>query len=156
MITVDLRLQVAEMLNDYAHALDDDRLEEWPDFFVESGIYRVIPRENRMQNLPGVIVLCVGRNMMHDRIKVLREANEFNIHTDRHVTGMPRLTQVDGDVRAISSYSLFQTDQEGETRLFSVGVYEDLITIGQDGPRFRERTVVVDTYAIPNLLATPI
>ena len=28
--------------------------------------------------------------MMHDRIKVLREANEFNIHTDRHVDGDAR------------------------------------------------------------------
>ena len=156
MIPIDVRLRVAEMLNDYAHALDDGRLEEWPDFFLEDGIYRVIPRENRMQNLPGVIIVCVGRNMMHDRIKVLREANEFNIHTDRHVTGMPRLSEVEGGLKAISSYALFQTDQEGESRLFSVGQYEDLIAIESDRPRFRERTVVVDTYAIPNLLATPI
>ena len=41
-------------------------------------------------------------------------------------------------------------------RLFSVGRYEDLIAVDSDRLRFRERTVVVDTYAIPNLLATPI
>ena len=156
MISIDTRLQINELLNDYAHTLDDDRLEAWPDFFTEDGIYKIIPRENRVQGLPGVIIVCFGRNMMHDRIKVLREANEFNIHTDRHIVGMPVLTEVDGGIQAISSYTLFQTDQEGESRLFSVGRYEDLIVISNGRSYFRERTVVVDTYAIPNLLATPI
>jgi anthranilate 1,2-dioxygenase small subunit len=156
MITVETRLQINEMLNAYAHVLDDDRLEEWPDFFAEEGIYKIVPRENRKQGLPGVLILCNGRNMMHDRIKVLREANEFNIHTDRHILGLPVLSQADGGIRAISSYALYQTDQEGESRLFSVGRYEDLIHIETGRPSFRERTVVVDTYAIPNLLATPI
>jgi anthranilate 1,2-dioxygenase small subunit len=156
MISADLRLQIGELLNDYAHVLDDDRLEAWPDFFTENGTYTIIPRENRKQNLPGVILVCFGRNMMHDRIKVLREANEFNIHTDRHLIGMPVLSEVDGAIRATSSYALFQTDQEGESRLFSVGIYEDVIDVSTNRPCFRERTVVVDSYAIPNLLATPI
>ena len=43
MIPIDLRLQITEMLNAYAHALDDDRLEEWPDFFTDDGIYRIDP-----------------------------------------------------------------------------------------------------------------
>ena len=30
----------------YARLLDEDRLEEWPDLFVERGGYKVIPREN--------------------------------------------------------------------------------------------------------------
>jgi anthranilate 1,2-dioxygenase small subunit len=157
MIAAEMRLQIAEMMNEYANVLDDDRLEAWPDFFAEDGLYRIVPRENVQQGLPGVIIACYGRDMMHDRIKVLREANEFNIHTDRHVLGMPALTQqADGDVRAATSYALFQTDQEGESKLFSVGRYDDLIRIVGGKPQFRERTVIVDTFAIPNLLATPI
>lgn len=156
MIPVDLRLQIGELLNDYAHVLDDDRLEAWPDFFAQNGTYTIVPRENRQQKLPGVILVCVGRDMMHDRIKVLREANEFNIHTDRHLIGQPVLTEVDAGIRAVSSYALFQTDQEGESRLFSVGTYEDIIDVSSNRPCFRERTVIVDSYAIPNLLATPI
>lgn len=156
MISADLRAQIGDFLNDYVHALDDDRLESWPDFFAEDGSYTIVPRENRKQNLPGVILVCFGRNMMHDRIKVLREANEFNIHTDRHLIGMPVLSEVAGGIKATSSYALFQTDQEGESRLFSVGVYEDVIDVSANRPCFRERTVVVDSYAIPNLLATPI
>lgn len=157
MIPAEIRLQIAEMMNEYANVLDDDRLETWPDFFTEDGLYKIVPRENVQQGLPGVIVACYGRDMMHDRIKVLREANEFNIHTDRHVVGMPALKEGDdGSVRASTSYALFQTDQEGESRLFSVGRYDDVIRMVAGQPRFSERTVIVDTFAIPNLLATPI
>jgi anthranilate 1,2-dioxygenase small subunit len=157
MISAELRLQIAEMMNEYAHTLDDDRLESWPEFFTEDGLYQIVPRENVQQGLPGVIVICYGRGMMHDRIKVLREANEFNIHTDRHVVGMPSLKEgADGSLRASTSYALFQTDQEGESKLFSVGRYDDLIRVVDGKPLFSERTVIVDTFAIPNLLATPI
>ena len=51
---------------------------------------------------------------------------------------------------------MFQTDQEGESELFSVGLYDDVIVFEDGQPLFKERTVVVDTSAIPNLLATPI
>ena len=34
-VDVELQLAVENLLARYAHALDDDRLEEWPDFFVE-------------------------------------------------------------------------------------------------------------------------
>jgi anthranilate 1,2-dioxygenase small subunit len=157
MISTELRFLIAELMNEYAHALDDDRLESWPEFFTEDGVYQIVPRENVQQGLPGVIAVCYGRNMMHDRIKVLREANEFNIHTDRHVVAMPWLKEsADGALHASSSYALFQTDQEGESRLFSVGRYDDVIQVVDGKPKFRERTVIVDTYAIPNLLATPI
>jgi anthranilate 1,2-dioxygenase small subunit len=157
MISAELRLLIAEMMNEYAHTLDDDRLESWPEFFTEDGLYQIVPRENVQQGLPGVIVVCYGRGMMHDRIKVLREANEFNIHTDRHVVGMPSLKEdADGSLRASTSYALFQTDQEGESKLFSVGLYNDVIRVVDGKPLFIERTVIVDTFAIPNLLATPI
>lgn len=156
MIPIELRLGISEMANEYAHALDEDRLEAWPDFFTDDGVYQIVPRENVAQNLPGVIMVCYGKAMMQDRIKVLREANEFNIHTDRHVIGLPSLKEAGDGVRASTSYALFQTDQEGESKLFSVGRYDDLIVIVDGLPRLRERTVVVDTFAIPNLLATPI
>lgn len=156
MIAPDLYLQIIGFLNDYTHVIDEDRLEAWPEFFAEDGTYQIVPRENRKQGLPGVILMCSGRDMMLDRIRALREANEFNIHTDRHVTGLPALSESPEGIRAVSSYAVFQTDQEGESRLFSVGVYEDLIDVTQSRLCFHQRTVVLDTYAIPNLLATPI
>src|SRR5262249_48685380 len=48
----DLRDAVEELLHAYVEAIDDDRLEEWPEFFTESCLYRVVPRENYDQELP--------------------------------------------------------------------------------------------------------
>ena len=34
-VDVELQLAVEKLLARYVHVLDDDRLEEWPDFFVD-------------------------------------------------------------------------------------------------------------------------
>jgi anthranilate 1,2-dioxygenase small subunit len=40
--------------------------------------------------------------------------------------------------------------------LFSVGTYDDKVTFVDGAARFKEKVVVIDTAAIPNLLATPL
>ncbi|MEX2202288.1 MAG: hypothetical protein WD711_12885 [Dongiaceae bacterium] len=56
-----------------------------------------------------------------------------------------------------SNYTLFQTDLiEGETKLFVTEKYEDRIVFEGDRLLFKSKLVIVDTYSIPNLLATPI
>ena len=45
---------------------------------------------------------------------------------------------------------------DGESMLFSVGTYRDLITFSNNTPLFKEKIVVVDTFGISRLLSTPI
>lgn len=157
MIASEKRDAISDLMAEYVQLVDRDKLEEWVNLFTEDCLYKVVPRENVVQGLPGVLLVCLNRNMVQDRVTSLRVANEFNIHTDKHVVGAPRLTaQADGSVKAESNYALFQTNQEGESWLFSVGSYEDLIVFEGGKALFKERVVIVDTYAIPNLLATPI
>ena len=42
------------------------------------------------------------------------------------------------------------------TRIFSVGQYVDKVFFLDDGPKFKEKVVVVDTAAVLTLLATPL
>jgi hypothetical protein len=42
-------LQVAELNAAYAATIDADRLEAWPDFFVESCLYKITSADNRKQ-----------------------------------------------------------------------------------------------------------
>ena len=42
----DLIARLRDFYDDYYETLDDVRLEEWPSFFTEDCLYRVIPREN--------------------------------------------------------------------------------------------------------------
>ena len=37
---------VAELIADYAHTLDDGRIDLWPNFFTETALYHVTTREN--------------------------------------------------------------------------------------------------------------
>ena len=42
----DLRAELEELYAAYTGCLDEERFEEWPDFFVDDCIYKIIPREN--------------------------------------------------------------------------------------------------------------
>lgn len=141
----------------YARLLDEDKLEEWPDLFVEGGVYKVIPRENLSREPALPIFFCDSRAMMVDRVKSLREANVYNLHYARHVvSNIEILAAHDDRFEVAACYTVYQTDLEGQTRLFSVGQYRDIIANGEGELRFREKIAVCDTFNIPNLLAIPL
>ena len=53
---IELQLAVENLLARYVHALDDGRLEEWPDFFAADGRYRITTAENFERKLPLPII----------------------------------------------------------------------------------------------------
>ena len=106
------------LMAEYAMALDEDRLEDWVELFDEDCDYRIVTRENVEQGLPNVLMWCDNKNMLRDRVESYRNVNLYNPHYDRHVIGPLRML---GENTFEASYSLFQTDLEGSSRLFSVG-----------------------------------
>lgn len=148
--------RVTTLLADYCAHLDADRLEAWCTLFDDSASYRIVPRENRVQNLPAAILHLSNKRMITDRIAVLRTAAVYNIHVDRHLLSAIRV--VGGDARNAryeANFCVYQSDQEGRTKLFCTGMYEGAVAL--DGaPRLLAQEVVVDTFAIPALLAVPI
>jgi anthranilate 1,2-dioxygenase small subunit len=156
-VTPDIYNAILALEYRYARLLDDDRLEEWPELFVERGVYKVIPRENWHREPKLAILFCDSRAMMLDRVRSLRTANIYNIHYPRHVVTNVEVTAVHGDDYDVAAaFTVYQTDLEGQTRLFSVGQYLDVITFGDGEPRFREKLAICDTFNIPNLLAIPL
>jgi len=145
---------VYDLFAEYGALIDMAKFDEWLDLFAEECRYRIIPRENLDRGLPAALVFCDSRAMLEDRIRALREANKYNIHTDRHVIGLPRI--VEDGVTAEAPFAVYQTDQEGETRLFATGLYRDLVVSAGSRLRIRDKLVLLDTFAIPTLLATPL
>ena len=95
--------------------------------------------------------------MLEDRIAALRQANKYNIHTDRHIIGLPRIIAAGADrIEIEAPFAVYQTDPEGETRLFATGLYRDRIEREGDALRIAEKLVLLDTFAVPTLLATPL
>jgi anthranilate 1,2-dioxygenase small subunit len=145
---------VCDLLAEYGALIDMAKFDEWLDLFAEECRYQIIPRENFDRGLPAGLVFCDSRAMLEDRIRALREANKYNIHTDRHVIGLPRIFE-DG-LALEAPFAVFQTDQEGGTRLFATGLYRDRLEILGRGLKIRDKLVLLDTFAVPSLLATPL
>jgi len=148
---------LVDLMAEYGMALDEDRLEDWVELFEEACDYRVVTRENVEQNLPNVLMWCDNKNMLRDRVESYRNVNLYNPHYDRHVIGPLRIVGEKGGVWTFdASYSLFQTDLEGNTRIFSVGRYRAEAVIKGDAARLMTMLVIADTGTVPSLLATPI
>ncbi len=142
---------------DYAHCIDEDRLEEWPDFFTEDGQYRVTSRENHELNLPVNLIYCDGRGMLSDRISALRTANIFEPHTYCHMTSALKIIESDGkEHRTQSNFTVMRTMSEGAMSVFACGKYIDRIVEDGASLKYRERSVILESRRIDTLLVIPI
>jgi anthranilate 1,2-dioxygenase small subunit len=151
------RVAVLDLLAEYGRLLDLAEYDAWLDLFAAKCRYRVVPRENFERGLPAALIFCDSRAMLEDRIMALREANKYNIHTDRHVIGLPRLLRAEAGALGIEApFAVYQTDQEGETRLFATGLYRDRVEVVGGALKIRDKFVLLDTFAVPSLLATPL
>jgi len=147
------RASLYDLFAEYGALIDAARYDEWLGLFAGECRYQIIPRENFDRGLPAAVVFCDSRAVLEDRIRALREANKYNIHTDRHVIGLPRLND---DGLAEAPFAVYQTDQEGETRLFATGLYRDRLEAVGRHLKFRDKLILLDTFAVPSLLAAPL
>ena len=71
--------------------------------------------------------------------------------------GLPQVLQDSAhQLHFQASYSLFQTNLEGMSRLFSVGRYDFVCSRTPAGLRLLQATVIADTGLVMTLLAAPI
>jgi anthranilate 1,2-dioxygenase small subunit len=149
------RAAIHDLLAEYGGLLDAAKYDEWLSLFAAECHYNVVPRENHEQGLAVALIYCDSRAMLEDRIMALREANKYNIHNDRHLIGLPRLVGTDG-LAIEASFAVYQTDQEGATRLFATGLYRDRLELAGTALKICDKLVLLDTFAVPTLLATPL
>jgi anthranilate 1,2-dioxygenase small subunit len=147
-------LVVYGLLAEYGALIDAAKFDQWLGLFAEACTYHIVPRENYDRGLPAGLVFCDSRGMLEDRIRALREANKYNIHTDRHVIGLPRM--LDDGYAVEAPFAVYQSDQEGETRLFATGLYRDRLQPVGHELKIRDKLVLLDSFAVPSLLATPL
>ena len=138
----------------YAHALDEDRLEDWPDFFTERGVYRIATAENEARGLPLPVVYCEGRGMLRDRVQSLRHANIYEPQRYRHLISSVLLEEKGNVVRSTSSFLVVRIMENGETMLFASGRYVDRIAPKE--MLYEERVVICDSRRFDTLLAIPL
>jgi len=148
------RAAVYDLLAEYGGLIDAAKYDEWLGLFAEECRYQIVPRENYDRGLPAALIFCDSRAVLEDRIRALREANKYNIHTDRHIIGLPRM--FDNGLAVEAPFAVYQTDQEGETRLFATGLYCDRLVFFDHRLKICDKLILLDTFAVPSLLATPL
>jgi anthranilate 1,2-dioxygenase small subunit len=152
-----VRLGIHELIAAYADCIDDDRLEEWPDFFVDECRYLVTDRESHEAGLKHGVIYCASRGMLVDRVTSLRRVLMFEAHRYRHLVGPTRILSFDGGTAETrSNVFVARVMRTGETSLFATGRYLDRIDVSRTPYRFIERLVVLDSQKIDTLLVIPL
>ena len=152
-----VRLGVHELLAAYVDCIDDDRLEEWPDFFTENCRYLITNRSDHASGLRHGVVYAASHGMLVDRVLALRKANIYEPHRYRHIVGPIRMRSVEDEVAFVqSNFVAVRIMHDGETTLFATGCYLDRIAVSSQPFRFIERIVVLDSHKIDTLLVIPL
>ena len=153
----DLRRQIEDLHTRYIRCIDDDRLEEWPDLFTETCLYKIVTRENFDQSLPLGVMECRSRGMLRDRVTGLRRINVFEPQRYSHQISGLTMEQIDErSVTCRSNYLVVRTVSDGTMTLFSAGAYHDKVVIDEDSARFEQRLVIPDSRRIETLLVIPL
>jgi anthranilate 1,2-dioxygenase small subunit len=149
--------RIEDFLIRYVHCIDDDRLEEWPDFFTESCLYKIISRENHDRGLPLGVMECDSRGMLKDRIESMRRANVYEPHHYRHQVSALQITvRADGAFDCRSNFLVVRTMAGGAMAIFATGRYLDRIVLQAGQPLIEERLAVFDSRRIETLLVIPL
>src|SRR3954447_5276157 len=151
------RLELQDFYTAYADCLDSDALERWPDFFAEDCRYRITSAENYDAGLPLGLIYATSKNMLHDRVSALRDANIYEPQRYRHiVSGLRIIGEQDGAFDIGANFVVIRTMQDGAMTLFAAGRYIDRVVQGDNGFLFARKDVVLDSRQIDTLLAIPL
>jgi anthranilate 1,2-dioxygenase small subunit len=153
---LETRVQLQMLQDRYIDALDNDRLEEWPEMFVDDCLYEIIPKENVDLGLPAPVIYCDNKRMLHDRVVSLRHANIYSPVTYRHFISGTTWRAEGAGLAVRSNYLVINTSQMGESVVYQTGRYEDVVIDTPLGWRFKSKRVVFDTSRVQTLLAIPI
>lgn len=152
-----LRLELEELYAAYTACLDEERFEEWPAFFTDPCLYKIVPRENFERGLPLATWLCESKGYLVDRVTAIRKTAVYAPrYVRRMVTGIRVLGRTDGVLEVRANYLALETLQDELTRVFNAGHYRDKLVVEDDKLKFREKICVFDSLLVPNSLIYPL
>jgi len=153
----DLRLELEELYAEYVACLDEERFEEWPEFFTDDAIYRIIPRENFERGLPIATLHCESKGYLQDRVVAIRQTAVYAPrYIRRLVSNIRILGWRDGWLEMHANYAAFETLRDELTRVFSVGRCHDKLVVMDGRLKFKEKLVIFDSELVPNSLVYPL
>jgi 3-phenylpropionate/cinnamic acid dioxygenase small subunit len=153
----ELRLELEDLYADYAGCLDEERFEEWPEFFTDPCLYKIIPRENFERGLPLATWLCESKGYLADRVTAIRKTAVYAPrYVRRLVTGIRIFGWTNAVLEVRANYLALETLQDELTRVFNTGQYRDKLVVEGGRLKFREKLCIFDSLLVPNSLIYPL
>lgn len=147
---------IRDLYDDYYGTLDEVRLHDWPEFFTQDCLYRVIPRENFEAGYTLSTMQAESRGMLKDRVTGLTRTQMYAPRYYRRFPTAPRIVgEENGGVRTRHNLLLVQTLIDKPSEIVLSAVCHDLIVADEGRLRFAERVVVFDSEMLPNSLVYP-
>ena len=159
MIDAAILSQVDALQMNYLAALDRHDLNAWLDCFADEASYICITRENSDAGLPVALMLDDCRARLKDRVKFVNEvwSGTFEDYTTRHFVQRFACTQIEaGRFNVLSNFMVSYTNRRGGSDILVTGVYEDDVSLGGTGGRFKSKRAVLDTVTTPRYLVYPV
>jgi 3-phenylpropionate/cinnamic acid dioxygenase small subunit len=157
MSTAETLFRLATLNAAYAACIDDDRLEDWPAFFLDECLYKITSAENLRDGNEAGIVYADSRAMLADRVLALRRANIYERQTYRHIVGTPLIIDpVVANAIIETPFLVVRTMRDGRMDLFAAGRYRDRLHDDAGRLRFAERVVICDSSHFDTLVAIPL
>ncbi|MDX3905741.1 MAG: aromatic-ring-hydroxylating dioxygenase subunit beta [Pigmentiphaga sp.] len=152
-----LRMMIEEFHGDYAATLDSGHIEQWPAYFTDDAVYRVIARDNWECGLPLCLMLCDGRGMLEDRAYAIAHTEMYAPRYVQHQISLTRILGVDEQgIEAQANYAIYETLIDEPTRLLQVGRYSDTFVLRGGRLLLSRRDCVYDTVLVPNCQVFPV
>lgn len=158
MMSVFTQERLGRLNATYARCIDNDQLEQWPDFFTEQCLYLITNADNHAAGMQAGMVYADTRAMLQDRVLAMRDANVYEDQRYRHLIGAPLVLEQEGDLAVVETpFMVARIMRDGATEVFATGRYLDRVAQQADGAlQFAERVVVCDSTNIDTLLVIPL
>ena len=153
----ELRLALEDLYADYSACLNEERFEDWPEFFTDPCLYKIVPRENFERGLPLATWLCESKGYLADRVTAIRKTAVYAPrYVRRMVSGIRALGWSGAVLEVRASYLALETLQDELTRVFNAGQYCDKLVVEDGKLKFREKLCIFDSLLVPNSLIYPL
>lgn len=148
--------EVSAFYLSYYDALDEMRLEEWPEFFLEDCLYRIVSRENYEQGLRLSTIYAESRGMLKDRVVGLRKTQVYAPRYYRRFPSPALIRSFDEkSIKVEHNLLIAQTMQDKQSDIVLSARCYDTLAQTDDGLMIESREVVYDSEMIPNSLIYP-
>jgi salicylate 5-hydroxylase small subunit len=155
-LAAELRLDVQEFYFRYAECLDGGRLQQWPEFFMDTCVYRVTTRRGLRLGGDEDIVSLNGKTALRDRVAAMGQSEDFEPHMQRHYIANFRIQAAADELRVQANFQVLRTFPERRTEPFLSGYYLDRVAVAGRRLNFKEKLCVLDSELLPESFVYPV